>query len=127
MAAVLEVSNSRKVTIFVDALDEAGTDAMQLVEYLHLMNDQLNDGERMARICIACRHYPIVAKIPGLDIVVEDNNGKDISLYVHTQFLFHLQTEDDGIDAAALSGIEQHIVNKASGIFQWACLVVLWL
>jgi len=122
--ALLAAAKSRKVIIFIDALDEAGSDAKNLVDYFHYMNDQLNETNSTAAICISCRHYPVTAVIPGLDVLVEENNHDDISLYVQARLRAHVWVEQNESDSKAWFGIEKRIVEDASGVFQWARLVV---
>lgn len=81
--AVIRAAKSRTITIFVDALDEAGRGvAKDLAEYFHNLNDKLAAGKGTARICISCRHYPIIATNISLEIYVENENHDDISKYV---------------------------------------------
>ena len=57
-----DVAKTRAMTIFVDALDEAGSKAAEeLVAYFHILNDRLSADNSATRICISCRHYPVVA------------------------------------------------------------------
>lgn len=122
--AVLAAAKSRKVIIFIDALDEAGPDAKSLVDYFHEMNDQLNETNSTAAICISCRHYPVTAVIPGLDVLVEENNHDDISLFVQARLRANVRVEQNELDSKAWMRIEKQIVEDASGVFQWARLVV---
>src|SRR2546423_1387430 len=124
--AVLCAAKSRKLTIFVDALDEAGAEvAGELVTYFHRLNDRLNDANGAARICISCRHYPVVALIPGLEISVENENDEDISTFVQDQLSSKvLSREKDSTSLHTCRELERAIVKKAMGVFQWAHLVV---
>lgn len=124
--AVIRAAKSRTITIFVDALDEAGRGvAKDLAEYFHNLNDKFAAGKGTARICISCRHYPIIATNISLEIYVENENHDDISKYVKHKL-------DAGIEKqqrATISSDERHalektIVDKALGIFQWASLAV---
>jgi ankyrin repeat protein len=123
-SAILAAAKFRKIIIFIDALDEAGPDAKDLVDYFHGMNDQLNEAKSTAAICISCRHYPITAVIPGLDVLVEENNHDDISLYVQVRLRSNFRVDQNEADSKAWSEIEKKIVKDASGVFQWARLVV---
>ena len=82
---VREAAQWQEVTIFVDALDEDGSKtAAELVTYFHRLNGSLiaaGPGSS-AKICISCRHYPVTARSPGLDILVYDENGHDIRSFV---------------------------------------------
>ena len=123
---VTDVAKTRAITIFVDALDEAGSKAAEeLVAFFHTLNDRLITDNSAARICISCRHYPIVALIPGLEIYVENENHEDISTFVHDQLNSRiLASEKYSSSIDACQALEDAIVKKSLGVFQWACLVV---
>ncbi|KAH0536065.1 hypothetical protein FGG08_007031 [Glutinoglossum americanum] len=123
--AVVGASKSQKITIFIDALDEAGAEvANELADYFHQLNDLSNEAKGATRVCISCRHYPIVARIPGLEILVEDNNHEDILSYVRKEVRSKAQIEEAASAAYPWRELESEIVNKASGVFQWVRLVV---
>ncbi|PMD49358.1 uncharacterized protein K444DRAFT_505332, partial [Hyaloscypha bicolor E] len=125
--ALIRAAKLLSITIFVDALDEAGRDvAKDLAEYFHRLNDKLAAERGMARICISCRHYPILSTNTSLKICVEDENHDDIVKYIKHR----LNTEIPKREMATLSvdecqALEKTIVERASGVFQWARLVVL--
>ncbi|KAI9774712.1 MAG: hypothetical protein M1839_001673 [Geoglossum umbratile] len=123
--AMIYIAKTRAVTVFVDALDEAGFKAAEeLVTYFHILNDRLI-ASNSVRICISCRHYPVVARIPGLEIYVEKESHGDISTFVHDQLNSKvLVWEEDPTSIDACRVLEAAIVKKASGVFQWARLVV---
>ena len=124
--AVTYVAKTRPITIFIDALDEAGSKAAQeLVTYFHILNDRLVASNSATRICISCRHYPVVARIPGLEICVENENHEDISTFVqdrlNSKFLIW---EKDSTSIDTCRALGDAIVERALGVFQWASLVV---
>ena len=122
---VTNVAKTRAITIFVDALDEAGVQAAEeLVAYFHYLNDNLVASNTASRICISCRHYPVVALIPGLDICVEKENFKDISTFVQDQLHSKVRDWERSTSTSAYQALEDAIVEKALGVFQWARLVV---
>ena len=112
------LSISRKVIIFIDALDEAGEDAQEIAEYFHLLGDEINQRSLPIKICLSCRHYPIVATAVSLDVCVEKHNSRDISTYVRDRLSSSIE------DAESLTNLEQRITEKALGVFQWARLLV---
>jgi ankyrin repeat domain-containing protein 50 len=124
--AVTSIAGARPITIFIDALDEAGTKAAEeLVTYFHDLNDQLADSNSATKICISCRHYPVVSLIPGLEICVENENSKDISTFVHDQL--YSRVEDWEIDLSSVKAckeLEDAIAKRTLGVFQWASLVI---
>ena len=127
-SAVTYVAETRVVTIIVDALDEAGPDiASSLVAYFHRLSDRLSGTGRAGRICISCRHHPVISAIPSLEIVVERENGKDIATYVENEVRSKIWIQEGDEDSIkARQGLENAIAGQASGLFQWACLVT-WM
>jgi ankyrin repeat protein len=124
--ALIDSAKLWKITIFVDALDEAGSKvAKDLAMYFHDLNDKLAAKKGSSRICISCRHYPIVAANNSLEICVEDENHDDITKYVKHRLNCGIQgmkMVDLSIDE--FQALEGTIVTRASGVFQWARLVV---
>ncbi|KAH6712632.1 ankyrin repeat-containing domain protein [Leptodontidium sp. MPI-SDFR-AT-0119] len=108
--AVVRAAKSRTITIFVDALDEAGADtAKELAEYFQELNNQLAVGMSTAKICIS------------LDVRVEDENKEDISVYVCDKLHKSLGTGE--FKQQYLAELQDAIVERARGVFQWAVLV----
>ncbi|KAI9773682.1 MAG: hypothetical protein M1840_006956 [Geoglossum simile] len=124
-SAVAYVAETRMTTIFVDALDEAGPEAANsLVAYFHKLNDRLAGAGGVGRICISCRHYPVVTAIPGLEIVVERENYRDIATYVGCEVNSKIRIQECDKDSInARQELENAIVGQALGLFQWARLV----
>jgi len=86
--AILQASKSRRLTIFIDALDEAGTHvAQELADYFHELDHLLATESRTAKICISCREYPVVARNVRYGIWVNRENQKDIELYAKDRLL----------------------------------------
>jgi ankyrin repeat protein len=124
--AVIHAAKYRTITIFVDALDEAGSDtANELAVYFHDLNVKFADRKCSARICISCRHYPILAANTSLDVCLEDENHDDIVQYVKHRFETGIPRQEMAtLSAGECQLLEEIIVKKASGVFQWARLVV---
>ena len=110
---------ARKITVFIDALDEAGEEsAREVIEYFHRLNERLYRLNRLVKICISCRHYPIVATVPSLEICIEKHNHKDISTYVRDKLSSNIHDREN------LTDLERDITEKTMGVFQWARLVI---
>lgn len=129
---VREVAEIKEITIFVDALDEAvdehGEKASQaLLQYFYELNDSKVVDEGILgglKICIACRHYPVVGSLgPGTIIEVEKWNFFDIRDFIHDTLRITVLGWN-------LESTESHerlvsaIAEKADGNFQWASLRV---
>ncbi|CAG8973536.1 hypothetical protein HYALB_00002862 [Hymenoscyphus albidus] len=126
--AVEHVAKTQPVNIFVDALDEAndGTSdqktSYQIVSDFHDLNDLLCRQHLRSTICFSCRHFPIVADNQGRDICVENENHKDISDYVYDEL--HRRLSVNEIEKQYLVELQNTIVERAQGVFQWATLAV---
>ncbi|PMD17187.1 hypothetical protein NA56DRAFT_532483, partial [Hyaloscypha hepaticicola] len=118
--AFVHAAESRPVTLFVDALDEAGADtASELAEYFHELSKLVVDS-RTTKICISCRHYPIASSNISLKIHVEDENHDDIAKYVEEK----LDTERPTFSAEQYQALKETVVTRASGSFMWARLII---
>jgi ankyrin repeat protein len=107
---------SYSIRIFIDALDECGEDiAVRLVETFQTLISKVPQTSSNFSICFSCRHYPILNIDGGLEVCVDHENGEDISTFVQSK----LQSYHFGN-----SKLGDLIVDKASGVFLWASLVV---
>ncbi|KAG9228857.1 hypothetical protein BJ875DRAFT_219133, partial [Amylocarpus encephaloides] len=128
MTAVEHVAKTQPVNIFVDALDEAsdGTDnqktSHQIVSDFHSLNDLLHHKKLRSTICFSCRHFPVVTDNQGRDIYVEEENQADISVYVCDELHRRLSVSES--EQHYLAELQDAIVGRAQGVFQWAALVV---
>ena len=110
-----KVPESRSVWLFVDALDECGEEnAVKLFEWL----EDLVSVSSQTRICVACRHYPVLDANCELKICPEEENQQDIDTYVRARISTKRSPD------LASSSIPNLIVRRASGLFMWAFLVV---
>lgn len=118
-------SQSRNITLFVDALDEAGPDGSDLASYFHELNGKLGAGNCNARICISCRKYPVIAPNVSLKVFVEEENRGDIKTYVERKFDSEIQTHGMAMSAQEeFKKLQTAVVERSQNTFQWACLVV---
>ncbi|KAF7854142.1 uncharacterized protein EAF02_011760 [Botrytis sinoallii] len=126
--SIVWIAQSRPVTLFVDALDEAGDDnARILIDYFDDMKKRVSQDEDggSLRICVSCRHYPNVTLSEGFEVLVENGNSQDIRDYVHDELNSRVLLWDG--DPAAIQGrknMEKAIVKQSEGVFQWVKLVV---
>jgi len=118
--AFVHAAKSRPITLFVDALDEAGVDtASELAEYFHKLNKLVVES-RTAKICISCRHYPVVSSSTSLKVHVEDENHEDVAAYVEEK----LDTESPDFPAEEYQALKRSVVERSSGSFMWARLSI---
>ncbi|CAH0052035.1 unnamed protein product [Clonostachys rhizophaga] len=105
------------IVFFIDALDECGQrPALDLIEYFQRVLQHLPSKGCQFGICFSCRHYPIIPGNGGLEVVLEEENYKDISIFVKRSLLINNNSSND-----ELFGL---IVGRARGVFLWAMLVV---
>ncbi|CAI7639135.1 unnamed protein product [Penicillium pancosmium] len=121
--AILESASRQHVTIFVDALDEAGSEsAQQLAAYFHRLIDRA--GKASLHVCISCRHYPIVRSNRAIEVHMEDRNHDDIAAYIRDT----LTDTDVGVSFSEDSEMDQSLVKQliqqANGSFQWAHIII---
>ncbi|KAI9860493.1 MAG: hypothetical protein M1813_006152 [Trichoglossum hirsutum] len=117
-STVARISREYSIRIFVDALDECGEKAArELLSYFSRLTSKFSADSYSLGICFSCRHYPIADLEHCLEICVEERNFWDIATYVRGE----LQRSFLQSDAEFL---QREIVKKASGIFQWASLIV---
>ncbi|KAB8290368.1 hypothetical protein EYC80_010801 [Monilinia laxa] len=121
MYAITWIAKSQPVAIFVDALDETGDDnARILINYFNDMKKIVSREGGSIRICISCRHYPNVSLSDGFEVNVENCNRQDIAVFVHLSLDERVRIWDD--DPVAIDGrakMEEAIVKKSLGVFQW--------
>ncbi|KAH0531346.1 hypothetical protein TsFJ059_000191 [Trichoderma semiorbis] len=110
----------RSVWLFVDALDECGEiNAKDLVKKFKLLIEKiapLSTSDNKLRICFSCRHYPILSSTALLEVCLERENRGDISTYVRSELFPYGESMS--------TTIPDLIIDRASGVFLWAELVV---
>ncbi|KAJ5773049.1 hypothetical protein N7457_007945 [Penicillium paradoxum] len=121
--AILASASRQRVTVFVDALDETGAESAQkLAGYFHRLIDRAEKKNAAIRICISCRHYPIVGSAQTMEIHVEQHNHNDIATYI-TDILAETELEDSPSEDIGPVLLEK-LIQQANGVFQWACLIM---
>ncbi|CAG7956104.1 unnamed protein product [Penicillium salamii] len=122
-SVILAAASRQHVTLFVDALDEAGEDsARRLATYFHRLIDRAKQKNVTLRICISCRHYPIVESDQAVEIHIEQHNHKDIAAYI-TDTLAGADVEEN-LSEETKETLAKQLIQQANGIFQWARLIV---
>jgi ankyrin repeat protein len=128
-STITKVCQCSNVRLFVDALDECNTeidaedtnqDIRYLIRRLEALEENLRDAPYKFSACLACRHYPNIAR-PAVDhvIVAEKGNQEDIGKYLRR--VLDQELDENG---SKLKGQLQEFVSKeANGNFQWVKLV----
>ncbi|CAG8274418.1 unnamed protein product [Penicillium salamii] len=119
--AILDSAKRQQVMVFVDALDEAGAEfAQHVASYFHRLTSLADKTEAALKICISCRHYPIVGNAQAVSIVVEAHNRDDIASYIENAFVGIAAPENQ----EDLKNLTKHLIRQADGVFQWIHLLV---
>ena len=117
---ILSASRDRSISIYVDALDEAGQEvAEKLIEYFEELIERLGPSKSGFAVCFSCRHYPHLVPKDVPRICVDAENDQDIATYVRQVFTKHQFS-----DPTEVQELEQEIIGKASSIFQWVVLII---
>ncbi|CAH0042190.1 unnamed protein product [Clonostachys rhizophaga] len=111
---------SKSLFIFIDALDECHADSVRQQAYFW------RDATMTARengvslnVCISSRHFPSITLSNCPEIVIEDHNQDDITIFVEQKFQLGIAA-----DADQWATLRDRILEKSAGIFLWAVLVV---
>ena len=86
------------------------------------MNDLLLNKKLRSTICFSCHHQPVIAGNQVLEIYVEKENGGDVLVYVHDRL--HKCLGTGKANEQYLAELQDTVVKRAHGVFQWAVLVV---
>jgi len=110
-------SGTRYVRLYIDAIDEAGEDCEKIATYLTRLCRESSYG---FSICVSGRPWPTPVPESDFCIHVEDENREDIATFLQMS----LRDPTNVTVEAELSKIREKIAERASGVFQWAVLVV---
>ncbi|KAL2146803.1 hypothetical protein VTI28DRAFT_2284 [Corynascus sepedonium] len=115
--ALEKVLKTRSVCLYVDALDECGTeDAEMLLRNFETLLRRLPNTASQFRACFTCRPFPAVFQDHPFEISLGDENADDIAIYVKSRFSI-----SPTLDASAVPAT---VIDRASGVFLWARLMV---
>ncbi|KAK1638898.1 ankyrin repeat-containing domain protein [Colletotrichum phormii] len=109
----------RKLTCFVDALDEcAEGEVREIVKVFEDLCKYAFQHDLRFYVCFSSRNYPYIKIQHGRQLVLEKQtgHGEDLARYVHDKF-----EADTG---PGLDDVREEILRKASGVFMWVVLVV---
>jgi ankyrin repeat protein len=124
-SALVVATKSHAVSIFIDALDEAGEiSAESIVNYIYEVHEELQGSARQTRICFSCRHYPIFSRNIGFEVCMEKENENDISACVYRQLSAQIHEHKRRSWADDLKVLQSQIASSACGVFLWATLMV---
>ncbi|PLN78250.1 ankyrin repeat-containing domain protein [Aspergillus taichungensis] len=122
---IVASAQRQPLIVFVDALDEAGSEnAEHVAEYFHEINESIAGELASGKICISCRHYPVATTKRATEITVEDHNQEDIAAYVHHHLHLDLLLPTTAPDYLLWRSVITYLIRSANGLFQWVSLVV---
>ncbi|KAM0449404.1 hypothetical protein ACHAO4_007753 [Trichoderma viride] len=115
LLSTIQNYQSKPLIILVDALDECEEahvrDAVGLLEELSIK--ALGVGLPL-NICLSSRHYPHIGMRKHLKLALENMKEHDVDIRKYTWDNLTIKDEE----------IEGEILEKASGVFMWAVLVI---
>ncbi|TAQ83163.1 hypothetical protein B7494_g8512 [Chlorociboria aeruginascens] len=124
-SALVVAAKSHTISIFIDALDEAGeSEAEPIVTYVCEVHEELQSSAGQTRICFSCRHYPILSRNIGFEVCMENQNEEDISGCVRRELSEKIQKHQRLSWADDLKELQDEIASRADGVFLWATLTV---
>ncbi|KAF5698450.1 ankyrin repeat-containing protein [Fusarium mundagurra] len=115
ISSVPKVLETRKIILFVDALDECDRhSARELAVDLKNLSQSFPDLKPF-QTCFTCRHYPQILTLDNeWTIILDAENENDIKIFVQS----YLYQEPMGPAIGSL------ISQRARGVFMWARLVL---
>jgi ankyrin repeat protein len=120
---LVAAAEKQKITIFVDALDEAGEDAgKDLLYYFHRLSNDISETQARVSICFSCRRYPVFVDHDGLDVWIDQENQEDIATYTVAEL--DRQLVKDADHQTAVESLQVNLIRKSSGVFLWVALML---
>ncbi|KAJ5100272.1 hypothetical protein N7456_006324 [Penicillium angulare] len=116
---VIECSARRKISIFIDALDECiDKDRYNLIAFCHKLSGQTKEKINKPGILVTCRPYPDGQIKADFQIRLEENNQDDIQSFVDQNLRLPDEMPKDADD------LRHNLLKKAGGLFLWLVLVI---
>lgn len=109
----------RPAVIFIDALDECpDNDAISVVDFFMGLMRQTSETDYILRVCFSSRHYPRIATCGCSELVMEQENARDIRTYIKSELHDMLPNYND------LFKLQRIIFKKSRSVFLWVRLVI---
>lgn len=115
----VEGLQDRSVICYVDALDECKQEEVQdMLSFFEQLGEIAASNRLRLLVCFSSRHYPHITVGNKVELVLEDqgDHHMDISKYVSAELRVG--------GGKQVQHIGENIINRSSGIFLWAVLVV---
>lgn len=109
----------RPAVIFIDALDECpDNDAISVVDFFMGLMRQTCEADHTLRVCFSSRHYPSIATFGCPELVMEQENARDIRTYIKSELHDMLPNYNDLLE------LQRIIFEKSRSVFLWVRLVI---
>lgn len=116
----LRHSGTRKVFIFIDALDEctSESEARNLAYFWRDMTKSAHQNGISLNVCLSTRQFPNITLSDCPEINMGDHNYGDIDCYTERRFQLSIAASEPQWRV-----LKDSITEKAAGVFLWAVLV----
>ncbi|KAM0513538.1 hypothetical protein ACHAPE_007802 [Trichoderma viride] len=115
LLSAMEHYQSKPLIVLVDALDECEeAHVRDVVGFLEELSIKALGVGVTLNICLSSRHYPHIGMRKHLQLVLEKTNGHNEDIVMYTRDNLAITDEE----------IEEELLEKASGVFMWAVLVI---
>ncbi|BCS20483.1 uncharacterized protein APUU_20915A [Aspergillus puulaauensis] len=115
----VEGLQNRSVICYIDALDECKQEEVQdMLSFFEQLGEIAASNRLRLLVCFSSRHYPHITVENKVELVLENqgDHHTDISNYVNAELKVG--------SGRQVPQIKEKIINRSSGIFLWAVLVV---
>ncbi|KAL2212375.1 hypothetical protein CC79DRAFT_1364656 [Sarocladium strictum] len=118
---ILRIQGHRRITCFVDALDECDDGQIRgMIKDLRSMIEGRERASKRFRVCFASRYYPHIS-VPQdltLDLPIEGHAGHnaDVAEYIRSTLIIR--------NPSLARSIRNRVQAKADGVFMWCNLVI---
>lgn len=114
-----------KVTIFIDAIDEAVEGREEVIKFLGRLDKRLRGLRPNTSMCFSCRHHPIITASDKHEVAMEVENLADITTYVNLELEQCALVAREILERTGdLARLKDEIIKRACGLFLWAFLVI---
>lgn len=112
----------KPITIYVDALDKAGQEyAPRTAQYFHEITEEVTTLKVQAKICISCRHYPVLSSVPKYEICVEDHNSHDIAALARDRLDSQRFEDISRSDMEGLERLRTYVLSSTRRAYLYGC------
>ncbi|KAL7624600.1 hypothetical protein AAE478_006167 [Parahypoxylon ruwenzoriense] len=115
----VEKLGGRRLTCFIDALDECDDDQIRaMIENFEDIGERATESGTKLYICFSSRHYPHIEIGSGQELILENQmgHGQDLEKYIDSKL--------KAGKGKLAKGIRNEVLQKAAGVFLWVVLVV---